>query len=68
MPILLRHACEACDFEVRAMTGRTMYAVAGDGRRVVCQHPGELHTLHEVTGLDYGEAVDAGRAVRSNPR
>ena len=31
------------------------------GKRVVCPHPAEVHTINKVTGLNYSEARDAGR-------
>lgn len=61
MPVISRYSCNECDFELPSGWGGYTYAVDNLGQRVVCPHPGEFHTIHEVTGLGYTEARDAGR-------
>src|SRR5262249_46109340 len=61
MPPINRYACNECDFELPSGWGGYTYAVDNLGRRVVCPHPSEIHTIREVTGLNYTEAREAGR-------
>src|SRR5689334_6641937 len=61
MPIISRHSCNKCDFEMPSGWGGYTYAVDDLGQRVVCPHPGEANTIKRVTGLSYAEAHDAGR-------
>jgi hypothetical protein len=61
MPVISRYSCNERDFELPSGWGGYTYAVDNSGRRVVCPHPGEFHTIHQVTGLSYTEAREAGR-------
>ncbi|MDY3558880.1 hypothetical protein R5W23_006056 [Gemmata sp. JC673] len=61
MPPISSYACNECDFELPSGWGGYTYAVDNSGQRVVCPHPGEFHTVYQVTGLNYTDAQNAGR-------
>lgn len=60
MPEINRFGCDHCEFELPGGWGGYCYVSAAGGERVVCPHPC-AETVAEVTGLSYGEAMDAGR-------
>ena len=61
MPEINRFACDECDFELPVGWGGYCYVTDANGERIVCPHPSEAHTITRVTGMSFGEAMDAGR-------
>ncbi len=62
MPGISEFKCDQCDLSFPLGWGRNVYAVAKDGKRVICPHPGENSGIHRVTGLDYRTALERGLA------
>lgn len=58
MPPISKFYCDNtdCSFEGPEGWGYYMYAIADDGERVVCPHPGELQQAREVIGYDASDA------------
>lgn len=46
---------DACDFTAPKGSGYYMYAIADDGERVECHHPGEMAEARAVVGEDASE-------------
>lgn len=61
MPRIARHECDRCGFRLPSGWGGVTYAVDVNGARVTCPHPGEFHTIFQVTGMRYAAATTAGR-------
>jgi DNA-directed RNA polymerase subunit RPC12/RpoP len=61
VPVISRYSCNECNFDLPSGWGGYIYAVDSVGQRIVCPHPCEFDTIHKVTGLEYQEAVNAGR-------
>ena len=59
--LVSRYFCPRCGYEPAAKTAGYMYALDGDGVRVVCPSPLETTTARSVTGMEYLEALAAGR-------
>lgn len=62
MPPVCHYGCNECDFELPSGWGGYVYAVDNLGARIVCGHPGEFEAVYRVTGMNYTEAIEAGRA------
>lgn len=56
MPEIYRFHCSSCRLEFPMGWGRNMYAIAPDGRREICPHPGEFYGVEQITGLPWSEA------------
>lgn len=65
MPLISRFKCNRCDFAFPSGWGGYTYAIDGEGRRVVCGHPGESQAVSRVTGLSWVDAEAAGRVGRA---
>jgi hypothetical protein len=61
MPEINRFACNRCDFEFPTGWGGYCYAVGDSGQRVVCPLLDEPQAITRITGMSFGEAMDAGR-------
>ena len=57
MPHIFEYHCtsETCSFSAPDGWGYYMYAIADDGERVHCPHPGETRRAREVVGSDASE-------------
>ena len=60
MPVINNVKCRKCGVSFPSGWGGYTYALAGDGRRIVCPHPGEFSHAQKITGIKWSEAVAAG--------
>ena len=57
-----------CEFEMPSGWGYYMYAIADDGERVHCPHPGEMGRAREVIGEDASrEEIDRRTGFNGAP-
>lgn len=61
MPSIDKFGCNKCDFAFPSGWGSYTYATDGEGKRIVCGHPGEERAVLKVTGLSWADAQAAGR-------
>lgn len=55
MPALHAYCCSACETQFGSTWGNRPYVLDGAGRRVICPHPSELHTIATVLGVGVSE-------------
>jgi len=61
MPSINITKCRKCGVAFPSGWGGYTYALAEDGRRIDCPHPGEFRRAEEITGMEWEEARAAGR-------
>jgi len=56
MPNLYSIKCNKCDFETNISSGGSMYVFDESGKKVICSHPLEYHTIAKVLKISKDEA------------
>lgn len=56
MPNLCSSKCDKCDFETSVSSGGYLYVKDESGKRIVCPHPLEYHTIAEVLKISRDDA------------
>ena len=68
MPFLFEYKCDAdeCAFSISIWEGGALYVTDETGKRIICQHPGESHTIARVLKIPE-EKVMGFPYFRSDP-
>lgn len=50
MPPINEYKCNKCGYSFPRGWGGYMYVIDGSGKRIICPHPAEMHTVSKVLG------------------